>query len=154
MNNAALHRKATVRSRWKMLWRFTPPPNRSIIRRAFPTDFPAAGTSNPPFFPVVICVKRYSADVASGLCSAALFALLGAVVALCAEWLVVVLIPEQLIVATMRNLVIHYRGSDRHTARLMVCAQRMLAEILYPVVLPVPSVTALGGRLAHNRNPV
>jgi hypothetical protein len=89
-------------------------------------------------------VGRNAADIAACHGAGLLQALLMAVVAMLAQCLVIALVPEFLLIATVRLDVIHHGGWSIPAALEALDAQRMLAEITVAVTLPPATIPALG----------
>lgn len=98
-----------------------------------------------PPAPVVARVNRYAIEATTDHGAGLLLALLVSVVALLAQRLVVLWIPEQFVVALMRDDVIDHLGRDGTALLLMHHAEGMLPKVALPILLPPPVVSTLGG---------
>ena len=79
------------------------------------------------FVPVMFGIHRDAVGVAARFNAALFFALLCAVVTQIAQRLVIVRVPEQFFITSVRNLVVDNCGRYDHAARLVISAQRMFA---------------------------
>lgn len=98
-----------------------------------------------PSVPMVARVNRYAIEAAADHSAGLLQALLVSVVAPLAQCLVVLWIPEQFMVALVRDDVIDHVGGYRLSLLLVHHAEGMLAEVTLSVLLPPPAVATLGG---------
>lgn len=93
---------------------------------------------------MVIRIQRQAIYSAALDRAALLKLLLLAVVARFAQRLPVLLIPHEIFVALMGDLVVNHRSFDGKATRLAEHAERMMLEIRCPLTLPASAVASLG----------
>lgn len=93
---------------------------------------------------MVAWVNRHAIEAAADHGAGLLQALLVSVVALLAQRLVVLRIPEQFVVALVRDDVIDHLGGYDAALLLVHDANRVFPKVSLTILLPPPSIAALG----------